>query len=177
MAQRPRTIRKLDAKELLDYALKLLGGRALSTSEVRGKLSRKAAEPEDVPGVLSKLKEYGYLDDSRFADSYAAARRDSGNFGKARVARDLRQRRVAPTLADKAAQTAYADVNEEGMVLEWLSRKYRTVDLREYLQDEKHLASAYRKLRYAGFGSSVSVRVLKRYADRADELEDSEPEN
>jgi hypothetical protein len=44
------------------------------------------------------------------------------------------------------------------------------------LRDEKHLASAYRKLRYAGFGSGNAIRVLKRYAERADELESLEDE-
>ena len=75
-----------------------------------------------------------------------------------------------------AVEQAFCEVDEFETVLQWLQRKYRTVNLSEYLQDPKHLASVYRKLRYAGFGSASSVRALKRYADRADELEDDEPE-
>jgi regulatory protein len=165
-------IRTLDAQELFQYALNLLGARALSVSEVRAKLTRKAADPEDIPGVLAKLKEYGYLDDARFAEGYAAARKDSGNFGKMRVLRDLRQRRVASPTAQNAVERAYEDSDEAAMVEQWLLRKYRTVKLAEYLQEEKHLASAYRKLRYAGFSSGASIRALKRFADRADELAD-----
>jgi regulatory protein len=167
---------KKNAQELLQYALNVLGARALSAGEVRTKLTARAANPEDVTDVMAKLREYGYVDDGRFAESYATVRKDSGSFGKARVLRDLRQRRVAPAVAEKAVLQAYEGADESQMIEQWLERKYRNVNLADYLQEEKHLASAYRKLRYAGFSSSASIRALKRYADRADELADAEPE-
>ena len=165
-----RTPKKLAAEELFQYALTLLGGRALSAGEVRSKLGRRAEKPGDIEFVIAKLREYRYLDDGRFAEGYALARTD--NFGKARVLRDLRQRRVDSGVAEKAVEAAFADVEEGRVVNEWLRRKYRNVDLAEYLQEERHLASAYRKLRYAGFSSGASVRALKQFASRADELED-----
>lgn len=167
-----RIPRKLDAEELLQYGLRLLAQRALSAGEVRAKLQRRAMEADLVEPVVAKLREYGYLNDDRFAEHYAAARRDSGSFGQARVLRDLRQRRVAPAVAQTAVEQAFGDVDEFNAVLSWLDRKYKNIDLREYLQDPKHLASAYRKLRYAGFATSPAIRALKRFADRADELED-----
>jgi regulatory protein len=173
MRQKPP---KKDAKELLQYALNLLAGRALSSGEVRKKLTARAADPEDVEGVLAKLREYGFVDDGRFAEGYAAVRKDSGSFGKARVLRDLRQRRVAPAIAEKAVSQAYEGADETEMIEQFLKRKYRTVNLAEHLQEEKHLAAAYRRLRYAGFSSSASIRVLKRFADRADELADADLE-
>jgi regulatory protein len=176
MPGKPREVRKLSAQELLNSALHLLAGRALTASEMRTKLTRKAANAEDVEGVIAKLKELGFLNDTRFAEGFAEARRDSGSFGKMRVLRDLRQRRVAGSVAQKAVQEAFGEVDETVTVEQWLERKYRNVRLSEYLQDPKHLASAYRKLRYAGFSSSTSIRVLKRYASEADELADLENE-
>lgn len=168
--------RKLTGEELFQYAVSLLARRAMSAGEVRAKVARKAAEPDEVEPVLSRLREYGYLNDARFAEGFASARRDSGSFGQARVLRDLRQRRVASGVADKAVQEAFGEADEEAMVAGWLARKYRSVNLSEHLQDPKHLASAYRKLRYAGFSSGASIRVLKRFADKADELEDDPEE-
>ena len=165
-----RTAKKLAGEELFQYALRLLGGRALSAGEVRSKLSRRAERLDDIEPVIAKLREYNYIDDDRFAESYAVARSDS--FGKARVMRDLRQRRVAPGVAEKAVDAAFADVQEERVVHEWLRRKYRNIDLSEYLKEDKHLASAYRKLRYAGFSSGASIRALKGFAVRAEELEE-----
>ena len=65
------------------------------------------------------------------------------------------------------------DLPESGIPREeYVARKFRGRNLTEYLADPSHLASAYRKLRYAGFGSSACIRVLKRYSDRAEEIEE-----
>lgn len=161
----------LDADELFSYALKALGRRAQSTGEVREKLRRKAASASDIPQVLARLREYGYLDDERMAEAYATARRDSRGFGKARVLRDLQVRRVAPALARKTVDAAYEEVDEVATIEQFLERKYRRVDLPALLGDEKKLASVFRRLRMAGFTASNSIRVLKQYAARAEELE------
>ncbi len=165
----------LDGPELLDYALRSLSARALSSSEIRMKLHRRAATPTDVDEVLTKLADAGYLNDERFAEAYAAARRDNQGFGQMRVLRDLRTRRVSGDIADAAVKTAFEETNETTMVEHYLARKYRAVDLPQFLTAEKNLASAYRRLRTAGFSSRSSIEVLKRYAARAGELEDSDP--
>jgi len=166
----------LDENGLLAFAAQALSARALSIGELREKLKRRAAEPSDVEIVLARLKESGYLNDRRFADSYASWRRDDGGFGKTRVLRDLMARRVAPAVAKQAAEAAYQGADEIAMIEKFLERKYRGKDLGALLQEEKHLASAYRKLRTSGFSTGNSVRVLKRYAAQAELLEDSEEE-
>lgn len=169
--------RPLDAQELLHYALKSLAGRALSIAEVKLRLQRRAKEPADIDGVLRKLDECGFLNDERFAEHYALARRDSQGFGKLRVLRDLRQRRVPPSTAGSAVQQVFAETDESELAASFLVRKHRNVNLTEYLQDPKHLQSAYRKLRYGGFSSNTSIQVLKRFAAAADELEDVSEES
>jgi regulatory protein len=156
--------------------MKLLAARALSTGEVRLKLRRKAANAEDIEPIIARLREYGVVNDAKFADNYATARRDHEGFGKLRVIRDLRQRRVAPALADRAAAAAFEGTDEVQMIESFLARKFRNVNLAEHLQDERRLQAAYRRLRYAGFSSGASIGVLKRYADRAGDLEGSEDE-
>jgi regulatory protein len=166
----------LDSNGLMTYAAQALSARALSIGELREKLKRRAAEPSDVETVLARLKESGYLNDKRFADSYAGWRRDDGGFGKTRVLRDLMARKVAPAVARQATEAAYQDVDEIAMIEAFLKRKYRGKDLGALLQEEKNLASAYRKLRLSGFSTGNSVRVLKRYAAQAELLEDTEEE-
>ncbi len=86
-------------------------------------------------------------------------------------------RRVAPALAKQAAATAYQETDEVAMIEQFLARKFRGKNLGELLQEPKHLASAYRKLRGAGFSTGNSIRVLKRYAAEADSLEELEDES
>jgi len=153
----------------MNAALRALGVRGHSTSELRDKLRRRGS-PEDVDAVMATLKAAGYLDDQRFAESYAAGRREN-HLGKMRVLRDLRQRRVPAKVAEKAAEEAYRDTNETALIEEFLARKYRGKKLGEFLADEKNLASAFRRLRYAGFSAGASIAVLKRYARGGEALD------
>ncbi|HEV8145320.1 MAG TPA: RecX family transcriptional regulator [Bryobacteraceae bacterium] len=168
---RGRVSKPLDANALMNYAARLLSARALSVSELREKLRRRASQTEDVDGVLSRLKTSGYLDDRKFANSFASWRRENQGFGKSRVLRDLLARRVAPAVAGQAAEAAFQGSDEIALIEQFLERKYRGKNLGALLAEEKHLASAYRKLRLGGFSSGNSIRVLKRYAAEADRLE------
>jgi regulatory protein len=162
----------LDRNGLMTFAAQALSARALTISELRDKLKRRAAEPSDVDDVLARLKESGYLNDQRFSESYASWRRDDGGFGKTRVLRDLMARRVPPAVAKQAAEAAFEGADEVAMIEAFLKRKYRGKDLGALLKEEKHLASAYRKLRLAGFNTGNSIKVLKRYAEQAELLEE-----
>ncbi len=165
----------LDKDALMSYALRILSGRAMSIGELKEKLRAKASDELDVEPVLSSLKQYGYVNDRTFADSFAAARRDNQSFGKMRVLRDLRTKRVPSKVAEQAVQQAFEGKDEVALIEQYLERKFRGVDLGAQLAaDEKKLASVYRRLRTAGYSSSNSIRVLKRYAERAGELENME---
>src|SRR5579864_1479082 len=162
--------------ELLNYAVRALGGRAHSTGELREKLRRRAERAEDVDQVLAKLKEIGYLDDRRFAESYASSRLENQGLGKMRVLRDLRQRRVAPKLAEQVTEQTYEKTDEASLIEEFLRRKYRGKELGTFFREEKNLAAAFRRLRYAGFSSGQSIRVLKRFANQPEVLDALESE-
>ncbi|MGD0299324.1 MAG: regulatory protein RecX [Bryobacteraceae bacterium] len=171
-----RKTKLLDEEGLRNYALRLLGGRAYSMGELREKMRQRAERAESVDGVIAKLKEAGYLDDRKFAENYAAARLENQGFGKMRVLRDLRQRRVAPQLAEKVTEQTFQSTDEIELIEAFLKRKFRGKQLGPFLKDPKNLAAAFRRLRYAGFSSGASIRVLKRYSNQAEELDGLETE-
>jgi regulatory protein len=170
-----RKPRRLDAEALWTYALRALGGRAHSIGELREKLRRRALRMEDVEDVLSRLKESGYLNDQRFAEGFATARLSNDRFGRTRVLQDLRGRRVAPTLAEKTVNEVYQDVDESALIEEWIRRKYRLAPREGLFQEDKDLASAYRRLLRAGFRTGEILRVLKRFAKNPELLDSFEP--
>jgi len=118
-----RKPRYLDREGLWNYALRALGGRAHSTGELREKMRRRTEHPEEVEEVIARLKESKYLDDQRFAEGFAAARLSNEGFGKTRVLQDLRQRRVAPALAEKTVGEVYQEVDESALIEDWIRRK------------------------------------------------------
>lgn len=172
---RNRKIRLLDREALWAYALKSLSGRACSTGELREKLGRRAEHAADVDATISRLKDIGYLNDQRFAESFATSRLAGEKFGKNRVIQDLRQRRVAPALAEKSVQKVYRDVDEQALIDEWIRRKYRAAPRQGLFAGEKEMASAYRKLARAGFRTGEIIRALKRFAQDPDLLDGFEP--
>ena len=168
--------KKLNSAELWDYSLKVLGQRAHSTSELRMKLLRRAETAEAVTETLAKLREYGYTDDKKFSEAFASSRLANQGVGGFRVLRELRSKRVAGAVASRAVEKIYAGTNEEQLIEAFLARKYRNRNLREFLQEEKNLASVYRRLRTAGFTSSGTMTILKRYAAAVDDWNEPEEE-
>ncbi len=168
-------VRRLDADSLWVFALKALAGRAYSTGELREKLRRRAERASDVDDVLARLKDCGYLDDRRFAEGFAAARLSNERFGRTRVIRDLRQRRIAPALAERSVRDVYENVDEQALIEDWVRRKYRLASRESLFQEDKDLAAAYRRLLRAGFKTGDIVGVLKRFAKNPDLLDAFEP--
>jgi regulatory protein len=167
-----RKPKPLDQNALMEYAARSLSARAQSISELRTRLKRRAERQQDVDEVLARLKQGGVLNDRRFADSFANLRLENRGFGKARVMRDLMNRRVAPAVAQQAVTAAFHESDEIALIERYLERKYRGKNLPALLAEEKHLAAAFRKLRGAGFSTGNSIRVLKRYAAQAERLEE-----
>jgi len=169
-----RSPRRLDAGALWEYALRALSGRAHAAGDLRQKLLRRAERAEDVAPLLERLKECGYLDDRRFAESFSASRLENQGFGKARVLGDLRKRRVAPALAEKAVSSAYAGTDETALIEAFLRRKFRGATLEQAFAEPRKLAAAYRRLRAAGFTAANSIRTLKRFAAEPELLDSLE---
>ncbi|MGA2131825.1 MAG: RecX family transcriptional regulator [Bryobacteraceae bacterium] len=173
MRERKRT--RLDVAALWDYALRVLAGRAHSSGELREKLRNKAEHAGDIDPTIARLKEYGYLNDHKFAESFAAARLENQGLGKTRVLSDLSRRRVAPAVAQQTVGKVYQEVDETALAEEFVRRKFRMASRESLFQDEKEMASAYRRLVRAGFRSGTVVAVLKRFARNPELLDNFEP--
>jgi regulatory protein len=166
--QRPR----LAEDALFDYAVRSLANRASSSDELRFKLRQRAEKISDIEPVITRLRDLGYLDDRRFAEMYTMMRVEGDGFGRMRVLSDLRGRRVAPKLAEKAVSQAFEGKDEPEMVAAFVERRMPSVAAGVHAGDEKKLAAAYRKLRRAGFSSGPILTVLKRFAANPEMLEE-----
>ena len=168
----------LSAEALWDYAVKALAGRAYSTGELRSKLIARAEHPADVEHTIARLRDYGYLNDSRFAEDYAGAKLENHGLGRTRVLRDLRARKVSAGLAERTVNRVYEKTDEMELIASFIGRKVNTkAPLPEALEDPKTLASAYRKLIRAGFSFSNVITALKRIAKKQDLLDAFEPQD
>jgi SOS response regulatory protein OraA/RecX len=95
---------------------------------------------------------------------------ENQGFGKTRVLRELRERKLSPALAERAVAQAYHGINETELIQAYIRRRIRTP-----IAGQKELASAYRKLIRAGFRSGDAIRALKSAAAEPEALDAFEP--
>ena len=82
---------------LLAYAFRALGARALTATELRGKLERRSDDEALVQEVLERVQELGYQDDAQVAQ-VEGTRRGIGGF---RVRQTLKRRGVTAPLIEE----------------------------------------------------------------------------
>jgi regulatory protein len=164
--------RKLAAEQLFEYAVKCLSVRAYSTGDLKSKLRMRAADPPDVDATIDRLKDIGYLNDQRFAENFASARVENEGFGRMRVLSDLRARRVTGNMAEQAVEQALEGKSEAELIDSYIERRMPSIAAGGRIEDERKLASAYRRLRRAGFTSGPILTALKGLAARPELLEE-----
>ena len=168
----PKTARKLAAEELFQYAVACLGRRAFAAEELGAKLRLRAARLADVEGTIARLKEIGYLDDRRFAESFALNRAENDGFGRMRVLSDLRARRVPAKIAETAVSQVFEDKSESDQIDAFMERRMPSILKGGKVEDDRELARAWRRLRHAGFSSGGALAALKRIAAKPELIEE-----
>src|ERR1700745_572250 len=108
----------LNEAALSDYAVKALRRRRVSP---RVEQANPGKPP--IPSVLARLKDYGYLNDQSFAETYARLRQENEKFGQRRRRQSLGQKGVAPEIVNKVVEASYAQPNEEALARQHLERK------------------------------------------------------
>ena len=92
-------------RKTFERAVKLLAAKPRSVAELRERLLRsKGADEEIVNTVISRLREYGYLNDERFAFSYASYKVREKPVGRRRLERDLKFKKVESSVANEALE-------------------------------------------------------------------------
>lgn len=108
--------------------------------------------------VIGRLKEYGYLDDKSFAETYARLRQENEKLGQRNVRQKLAQKGVARGIVDDTLEARYANTDEESLARAHLERKR----IRKP-ENEKETARVMRRLVAAGFSTGVIYKVLRQW--------------
>lgn len=156
-----RAVSKLSAHALYEYALRALGRRSHTLAELEAKLTRRSSSEREVSGVLSRLRDQGYLDDERVAEAHSVLRRDHALVGQKRVLAELRRRGVEESLAERAVADAYEELDESELARQFLRRKFGHLAQAFPTGDRKIVIRLYRALVRAGFEHSAVFDALR----------------
>lgn len=150
--ERPRTSVK-------DRALRLLSVRSRSRAELRFRLIRAGYEAEEIDAALADLEAVGLVDDERFAQELAEAKRRRGMGRRAGLAA-LRQKGVDRELAERVV----GEVNpEDEAERAYVVARARLDRLGSLLPDVAHRRTMSYLLR-RGFEPTVAGAAVRRAA-------------
>ena len=159
-------------RKTFERAVKLLAAKPRSVAELRERLMQGRGvrgNKSIVETVIARLREYGYLDDERFAFSYASSKVKQRPIGRRRLQRDLKLKQVESAVADQALELVYAETPEEQLIDRAIEKRIR---LRGRPKTRAETKSLFDHLLRQGFEFelvSEKVRRAAQYTDDGDE--------
>lgn len=108
-----------------DYAVKILTIHDRSEKELTDKLLKKGYSEEDTEEAVEFCKEYGYIDDERYAAHFVHDASEIKKFGAVRIRNELRMKGIAPETIEEAM---LALENEEEILNSEMKRRFDGAD-------------------------------------------------
>ena len=127
-------------ERVFQRAGKLLAAKPRSVEELRERLLEgRGATKAAVEAVIERLREYGYLDDAKFAQSYAALRVQQRPIGRQRLQRDLWLKKVDKKTVDEALDLIFEATPEGDLIDRAIAKRMRLRGKPETRADAKKL--------------------------------------
>jgi len=149
----------------------LLAAKQRSVAELREKLSTtRGATKAMVDEAIERLREYGYLDDAKFAQSYASLRLRERPIGRRRLQRDLWLKKVDKQTVETALDEVFESTPEGELIDRAIAKRIR---LRGKPKTREEAKKLFDHLLRQGFEFElVSEKVRALGKSDADELAD-----
>jgi regulatory protein len=113
-------------ERVFQRAGKLLAAKPRSVEELRERLLEgRGATKAAVEAVIERLREYGYLDDAKFAHSFAALRVQQRPIGPQRLERDLRMKKIDKQTVDAALDQVFSTTPEADLIDRAIAKRIR----------------------------------------------------
>lgn len=137
-----------------DYAAKLLSFCDRSEKEIRERILKKGYSDEECEEAIAFCREYGYIDDMRYAMHYVHDAVEIRKHAAARIRMELRQKGVGEECIEEALE---AITDELGMLVHEMQRRFGNLDF----SDPKVKSKVYGYFARRGFKSRDIVRAME----------------
>jgi regulatory protein len=127
-------------RRTFDRAVKLLAAKPRSIAELRERLlATRGTTKAAVEAVIARLREYGYLDDERYASGYASLKVRQRPVGRQRLQRALRMKKVEQSVADEALDLVFTETPEDQLIDRAIEKRIRLRGRPQSREDAKKL--------------------------------------
>lgn len=156
-------------RRTMERAGRLLAAKPRSVRELRDRLLEKPwTNHEIVDAVIEKLKEYEYLDDEKYAASFALSKLRQKPQGKRRLYQSLSQRKLDKETVDRALNSAFEKMPESEMIDAAITKRLRVKGKPETREDLKKF---YDHLLRQGFAFDLIREKMVAVGKAADDPE------
>ena len=146
-------------RRVRERILYLISDYDRSEQNIRQKISMAGYRGSFVDDAIDSLKEYGYIDDLRFARYYAESMRDTKGRSAFAISRSLYEKGISRDVIDTVM--GELDIDEDAQILKVLSSKgYNEENIRQI--DDKERQKLISSLMRKGFSYDlISIYVRK----------------
>ncbi|PXW33607.1 UNVERIFIED_CONTAM: regulatory protein [Williamsia faeni] len=159
----PRSLASGTGASAYDAALRLLGVRARSRAELRGRLKDKDFPPFEIDSVMERLDRAGLLDDADFAEQWVRSRHLHSGKGRTALRHELRQKGVVDRVIEQAIGQVDDDTERE-RAADLLRRKTSRLgaeDVSDRESRDKHTRRLVAMLARRGYAPSLAFELVK----------------
>ncbi len=149
----------MTADNPLAAALRLLALRDRSEQDLSARLRRKGHDEVAIAATLQRCREFGYLDDHRFARQRAKGLLARGRAVGSRLLADLKQQGIDEQTAQEAVAEATAEVDQDQLLTDLLQKRF--TDFRYTEADERQRRRVLHYFMRRGFALSRVLAHLK----------------
>jgi regulatory protein len=145
-----KRIKEDSDKAWLKYrALQILSRRMISERDLRRKLSAERRSSALRDEVISRLRQYGYIDDLKYACAHIRSQISRGGKSRLYLKKKLYEKGIKGDITEAALESELAGYDENTIVMELARKKMKNLKTETSLKTKQKLAAF---LRGRGFG-------------------------
>jgi regulatory protein len=144
-------------------ALSMLARRELSEAQIRQRLSRRGESQASIDEAVARLKADRSIDDERVAGAIARTQTSVRGRGKRRVLQQIEAAGIAKSIAARAVDEVFQDVDADTLLSAALAKRLRG---RERIADDREFQRLFRYLSAQGFDTGKVLALLRKHQTR-----------
>lgn len=141
-----------------DYAARLLSVCDRSEKEIREKILKKGYSSDECEDAVAFCREYGYIDDERYAEHFVHDAVNLKKLGRERIKLQLRQKGIQSDVIENALRCISG---EQDIIKDELDRRFKDVDL----SDKKAKNKVFGYFARRGFKASDILSAMNEECD------------
>jgi regulatory protein len=141
--------------------LTMLARRELSEHQVRQRLARRGYDSTSIDEAVTRLKAERALDDERVAGAIARTQANLRGRGRRRVLQQVQAAGIATSIASRAVDEAFHDIDPDALLAASLSKRLRG---RERIEGDREFQRLFRYLMAQGFDADRVLAHLRKHS-------------